>query len=106
MVNIIMKELSLEESLKKKIEFICDFTNYKPTIINWYKKKIDRNDLTFCRNLMPFTISSFAVKISFYSLYKKQWYYLYHYLIFKLIILFYKILSLYNYNKLNYFFYQ
>ena len=26
MVNIIKEELSLEESLKKKIEFICDFT--------------------------------------------------------------------------------
>ena len=27
MVNIIKEELSLEESLRKKIEFICDFTN-------------------------------------------------------------------------------
>ena len=34
MVNIIKEELSLEESLRKKIEFICDFTNNKPTIIN------------------------------------------------------------------------
>ena len=33
MVNIIKEELSLEESLRKKIEFICDFTNNKPTII-------------------------------------------------------------------------
>ena len=33
MVKIIKEELSLEESLKKKIEFICDFTNNKPTII-------------------------------------------------------------------------
>ena len=32
MVNIIKEELSLEESLRKKIEFICDFTNNKPTI--------------------------------------------------------------------------
>ena len=30
MVNIIKEELSL----KKKIEFICDFTNTKPTIID------------------------------------------------------------------------
>ena len=34
MVNIIKEELSLEESLRKKIEFICDFTNNKLTIIN------------------------------------------------------------------------
>ena len=35
MVNIIKEELSLEESLRKKIEFICDFTNNKLTIINY-----------------------------------------------------------------------
>lgn len=34
MVNIIKEELSLEESLKKKINFICEFTNTKPTIIS------------------------------------------------------------------------
>ena len=34
MVNIIKEEITLEESLKKKIEFICNFTNNKPTIIN------------------------------------------------------------------------
>ena len=33
MVNNIKEELSFEESLSKKIEFICDFTNNKPTII-------------------------------------------------------------------------
>ena len=41
MVNIIKEELSLEESLKKKIEFICDFTNTKPTIINGSIRKVD-----------------------------------------------------------------
>lgn len=40
MVNIIKEELSLEESLRKKIEFICDFTNNKPTIINGSMRKI------------------------------------------------------------------
>ena len=34
MVNIIKEEILLEESLRKKIEFICDFTNNKPIIIN------------------------------------------------------------------------
>ncbi len=33
MVNIIKEELMIEESLKKKIEFICDFAKVKPTII-------------------------------------------------------------------------
>lgn len=47
MVNIIKEELSLEESLRKKIEFICDFTNNKPTIINDSIKKIDKTNLTY-----------------------------------------------------------
>ena len=47
MVNIIKEELSLEEALKKKIEFICDFTNTKPTIINGNIRKIDRTNLIY-----------------------------------------------------------
>ncbi len=47
MVNIIKEEISLEESLKKKIEFICDFNNTKPTIINGSIRKIDRTNLTY-----------------------------------------------------------
>ena len=34
MVSIVSKELHFDEELKKKIEFICDFCNTKPTIIN------------------------------------------------------------------------
>ncbi len=47
MVNIIKKELSLEESLRKKIKFICDFTNNKLTIINGSIRKIDKTNLTY-----------------------------------------------------------
>ena len=47
MVNIIKEELSLEESLKKKIEFICDFTNNKPTIINGNIRKVDKTNLIY-----------------------------------------------------------
>ena len=47
MVNIIKEELSLEESLRKKIEFICNFTNNKPTIINSSIRKIDKTNLTY-----------------------------------------------------------
>ncbi len=47
MVNIIKEELSLEESLRKKIEFICNFTNNKPTIINGSIRKIDKTNLTY-----------------------------------------------------------
>ena len=47
MVNIIKEELSTEEPLKKKIEFICDFTNTKPTIINGNIRKVDRTNLIY-----------------------------------------------------------
>ena len=47
MVNIIKEELSLEESLRMKIEFICDFINNKPTIINGSIRKTDKTNLTY-----------------------------------------------------------
>ena len=47
MVNIIKEEILLEESLRKKIEFICDFTNNKPIIINGSIRKSDRTNLTY-----------------------------------------------------------
>ena len=34
MVNIIKEELPIEESLKKKLELICEFSKVAPTIIN------------------------------------------------------------------------
>ena len=47
MVNIIKEEISLEESLKKKIEFICEFAKVQPTIINGSFRKIDKTNLTY-----------------------------------------------------------
>ena len=34
MVRVITQEIKIEESLKKKIEFICEFCGTKPTIKN------------------------------------------------------------------------
>ena len=47
MVNIIKEEISLEESLKKKIEFICEFAKVQPTIINGSIRKIDKTNLNY-----------------------------------------------------------
>ena len=47
MVKIIKEELSFEESLKKKIEFICDFCNTTPKFINGSIRKIDKTNLTY-----------------------------------------------------------
>lgn len=47
MVNIIKEEIILDESPKKKLEFICDFAKVKPTIINGSIRKIDKTNLTY-----------------------------------------------------------
>ena len=47
MVKIIKEELSFEESSKKKIEFIYDFCNTKPTFINESIRNIDKTYLTY-----------------------------------------------------------
>ena len=47
MINIVTKEFEFDEELKKRIEFICDFTNNKPTIINGSIRKIDKTNLTY-----------------------------------------------------------
>lgn len=47
MVSIVSKELHFDEELKKKIEFICDFCNTKPTIINGNIRNITRTNLSY-----------------------------------------------------------
>jgi hypothetical protein len=47
MVNIIKEELPIEESLKRKLELICEFYNAAPTIINGNIRKIDKTNLTY-----------------------------------------------------------
>ena len=47
MVNIIKEELPIEESLRKKLELICEFSNTTLKIINGSIRKIDRTNLTY-----------------------------------------------------------
>ena len=44
MVNIIKEELPIEESLKRKLELICEFSKTTPTIINGNIRKIDKTN--------------------------------------------------------------
>ena len=77
MVNIIKEELSLEEALRKKIEFICDFTNNKPTIINGSIRKIDKTNLTYIEpqriiiNDITFLAFNYSTEIYIKNLSKK-----------------------------------
>ena len=47
MVNIIKQEIDIEESLKKKIEFVCEFCKTTPTFIKGNVRKIERTNLTY-----------------------------------------------------------
>ena len=47
MVNIIKQEIEIEETLKNKIEFICDFCNTTPIIINGSIRKVDKTNLSY-----------------------------------------------------------
>jgi hypothetical protein len=47
MINIIKQEIPIDESLKKKLEFICDFCNTTPTFINGSIRKLDKTNLTY-----------------------------------------------------------
>ena len=46
-MKIIKKELQFEESLKQRLEFICEFSKVEPTFINGSIRKIDKTNLTY-----------------------------------------------------------
>lgn len=47
MVNIIKQEISIDEALKKKVDFICSFNNTKPKYFNGNLRRIDRTNLIY-----------------------------------------------------------
>ena len=47
MINIIKQEIEMEESLKQRLEFICQFCKTKPIFINGSIRKIDKSNLNF-----------------------------------------------------------
>ena len=47
MVNVIKQEVRMEESLRKRLEFICEFCNTTPTIINGSIRRVEHTNLTY-----------------------------------------------------------
>ncbi len=47
MIKIVTKELEFDNDLKKKIEFVCDFCNTIPTIINGNIRNIEHTNLSY-----------------------------------------------------------
>ena len=85
MVKIIKEELSFEESLKKKIEFICDFCNTTPKFINgtnvYEQFKEKDNEISFLkskisslRNTIDYWKDRFDKLISFLHSKLHNWY--------------------------------
>ena len=46
-MKIIKEELQFEESLKQRLEFICEFAKATPTFINGSIRKIDKTNLSY-----------------------------------------------------------
>ena len=64
MVNIIKQELEIEESLRKKIEFICEFANIKPIFRNGCIRKIDKTNLIY---IEPHSITIKNINFLFFN---------------------------------------
>ncbi|MDD2208519.1 MAG: hypothetical protein PHG03_05140 [Bacilli bacterium] len=47
MVNIIKQEINIDESIKKKIDFICSFTNTTPKYFNGNLRQIEKTNLIY-----------------------------------------------------------
>ena len=47
MIKIIKQEIEVEENLKKKIEFKCEFANVKCELINGSIRTIENTNLTY-----------------------------------------------------------
>lgn len=47
MINIIKQEITIDDSLKQRLSFICEFCKTTPTFINGSIRKIDKTNLTY-----------------------------------------------------------
>ena len=47
MLNIIIKEVPIDEELKTRLTFMCDFFNIKPTIINGSVCRIEKTNINY-----------------------------------------------------------
>ena len=46
-MKIIKQEIQFEESLKQRLEFICEFSKVNPTFINGSIRKLDKTYLSY-----------------------------------------------------------
>ena len=46
-MKIIKEELRFEENLKKRLEFICEFSKVTPTFVNGSIRKIEKTNISY-----------------------------------------------------------
>ena len=46
-MQIVKEELQFEESLKQRLEFICEFSKVTPTFINGSIRKIEKTNISY-----------------------------------------------------------
>ena len=46
-MQIVKEELQFDDSLKKRLEFICEFSKVTPTFINGSIRKLEKTNLTY-----------------------------------------------------------
>ena len=47
MLKVITKEIPIDEELKTRIQFICDFCNTTPTFINGSIRKVEKPNINY-----------------------------------------------------------
>ena len=47
MINIVKQEITFDESLRQRLEFICEFSHTTPTFINGYIHKVAKTNLSY-----------------------------------------------------------
>lgn len=77
MLNITREEVAIDETLRKKLEFICEFAHTKPLITNGFIHKIDKTNLFYVEpnkviiNGVTFLIFNYSDDVYIKNLYKK-----------------------------------
>lgn len=77
MINVIKQEIDIEESLRKRLEIICDFCNTTPIFINGSIRRIDKTNLSYIEphriiiNDMTFLAFNYSNEIYINNLSKK-----------------------------------
>jgi len=46
-MKVIKEELRFEEKLKKRLEFICEFSKVTPTFVNGSIRKIEKTNISY-----------------------------------------------------------